>query len=128
MMASPSSAVTDIPNKSTHDTLIADSATTPTALYIFNSALPYCRELTPRYEALAQKYSSKSDGSETSVRFAQMDHTPETSPMFKFAPTQLPVVVLIREGVWAKTLMSPTIKEVEKGVEELLEKAGRLRN
>ena len=48
--------------------------------------------------------------------------------MFKFAPTQLPVVLLISEGKWAKTLNVPSISEIEKGIKELLEKTGGWRN
>ena len=44
--------------------------------------------------------------------------------MFKFASSQLPVVLLISEGKWAKTINVPTIGEVEKGVEELLKRTG----
>lgn len=113
------SSVTNIPNKEVHDKLIADSASTPTVVYIYNSVLPICKELTPQYRELASKYESES--SEVSVRFAEMDSTPETSPMFKFAPTQLPVVLLISEGKWAKTLQVPLIGEIEKGIKELLE-------
>lgn len=120
------SSVTDIPNKEIHDKLMAESSNTPTVLYIYNSALPMCKELTPQYRDLASKY--KNESSEVSIRFAEMDSTPETSPMFKFAPTQLPVVLLISEGKWAKTLNIPSIGEVEKGIKELVEKTGRWRN
>ena len=126
------STITYIPNKSIHDTIVAESATTPTVIYLCNSVLPFCKTFTPKYEALAQKWSSgekDSSGSEVSnVRFTQMENTPETSPMFKFAPNQLPVVIFISEGKWAKTLMSPTIEEVERGLEELVERVGKWRN
>lgn len=121
------SAVTSIPNKEVHDTLMAESTNTPTVMYIYNSALPICKDFTPQYRDLAAKHN-KGGSSEISVRFTEMDSTPETSPMFKFAPTQLPVVLLISEGKWAKTLNVPSIEEVEKGVEELMEKTGRWRN
>ena len=85
-----------------------------------------CKELTPKYRELASQY--KNESSEVSIRFAEMDSTPETSPMFKFAPTQLPVVLLISEGKWAKTLNVPSIGEIEKGIKELLEKTGGWRN
>ena len=124
-MTSTSSSITHIPNKFVHDKIIAESATTPTVLYLSNSVLPFCKAFTPKYEALAEKHKSN-DAS--SVRFTQMENTPETSPMFKFAPNQLPVVILISEGRWAKTLMSPSIEEVERGIGELVERVGSLKN
>jgi thioredoxin-like negative regulator of GroEL len=119
------SAVTDIPNKEIHDKLMAESTDTPTVMYIYNSALPLCKTLTPQYHDLASRYQKQQD---VSIRFTEMDSTPETTPMFKFASSQLPVVLLISEGKWAKTINVPTIGEVEKGVKELLDKTGGWRN
>lgn len=115
------SVVTDIPNKEVHDKLIAESNHTPIVMYIYNSALPLCKTFTPQYHDLAARYQKQSNAN---VRFTKMDSTPETSPMFKFAPSQLPVVLLISEGKWAKTINVPTIEEAEKGVKELLDKTG----
>ena len=117
------SAVTDIPNKEVHDKLIAESTNTPIVMYIYNEALPWCKTLTPQYHNLASNYQK--ERSEVEVRFTEMDSTPETTPMFKFASSQLPVVLLISEGRWAKTINVPTIAEVEKGVEELLKRTGK---
>jgi thioredoxin-like negative regulator of GroEL len=120
------SAVTDIPNREVHDKLMAESTKTPTVMYIYNSALPLCKTLTPEYHDLASRYQK--ERSEVAVRFTEMDSTPETTPMFKFASSQLPVVLLISEGKWAKTINVPTIGEVEKGVEELLKRTGNWKN
>ena len=120
------SQTTYISNKEEHDKVVAESATTPTIIYLSNYVLPICKDFTPKYEALAKRY--RSERSETSIRFTQMETTPETSPMFKFAPNQLPVVILLSEGRWCRTLMSPTIKELEAGIGELLERVGKWKN
>ncbi len=57
-----------------------------------------------------------------------MEFSNETASMFKFSPNQLPVITLIchdREGkYWARTMMSPTLAELEGKVEDMREKAG----
>ena len=108
--------VVQITDRATHDNIIADSATKPTVLYISSSPLPACKTFTPHYEALATEFGN--------VKFCQMEHSSETSPMFKFSQAQLPVVILILEGEWCRTLLSPTVTELGAGIEELVSKAG----
>jgi len=108
--------IVQIANRATHDKIIADSATKPTVLYLSSSPLPACKTFTPQYAALAKEFDD--------VKFCQMEHNSETSPMFKFSQAQLPNVILIVEGKWCRTLLSPTVKEVEAGIEELISKAG----
>lgn len=122
-----SSAVIQIPDKPTHDNIVAESEHNPSIIYVCNSALPICKDFTPQYEKLAEKHG-KGDGAERLLRFCQLDFSTETSMMFKFSPNQLPVLVLISEGHWARTLMSPTIQELESGVAELLKRSGKSQN
>ena len=123
--------ITQIPNKQVHDTMVAESEGTPTVIYVSNSSLPACKAFTPKYEALADEHDRNVSSeyadipAERSIRFCQLDFSNETSMMFKFSPNQLPVVVLISEGCWCRTLMSPSVKELESGIGELLKKAGR---
>lgn len=121
------SQVIQIPDKPAHDKIVDESEGTPTIIYVSNSALPICRDFTPKYEALADKYN-KSSGGERSIRFCQLDFSSETSAMFKFSPNQLPVVVFLCKGPWSRTMMSPNVQQLEGGIEEMLRKAGKWRN
>ena len=108
-------------NKAKHDGVIHDCETTdtPTVIYVSNSALPTCKTFTPKYESLATEIEG--------VRFCQLDFSNETSMMFKFSPNQLPVVVLMRAR-WCRTLMSPSMKELRAGIENLMSQGDRLPN
>jgi thioredoxin-like negative regulator of GroEL len=126
---------TSIPNKAVHDTVVAESAHTPTVIYVCNSSLPICKSFTPQYESLAHKLQdqSRTNCSKRNVKLCVLEFGTETSAMFKFSPNQLPVVVLMcsdREGKnWARTMMSPRIGELEEAVEDMRERAGTsLRN
>lgn len=110
-----SESVTPIPNKTTHDTILAASATHPTVIYLSSDVLPACQRFAPEYEPLATKHPD--------IKFCRMEYSSETSPMFKFAQAQLPVVVLVIEGRWCRTLLSPKIGEVEGKLEELRREA-----
>lgn len=116
--------ITLIPSKSVHDNIVAESNQIPTVIYVSNSSMPICKAFTPRYEALAQGYSS--------VRFCQMEFATETAAMFKFSPNQLPVVVLMCTEAggsnWCRTMMSPRIEELEGAVRKILEREGRGQN
>lgn len=113
-----SSSVTQITNRPSHDAVVDASATTPTIIYVSNSALPICRTFTPQYEALAAKHGG-------AAKFTQMEITSDTSDMFKFGPNQLPVLVLLSRGPWSRTLMSPSLEVLEKGVQEMLAREGK---
>ena len=122
-----SSKIIHIPNKATHDEIVnkahSDSKnSTPTIIYVSNSALPICRAFTPKYEDLAEKYS-KAGGLESNVKFCQLDFSSETSAMFKFSPNQLPVIVFLCKGPWSKTMMSPNVEQLEDGIKMMLEQA-----
>lgn len=121
------SQIYQITDKSSLQRVGAGAEKTPTVIYVSNDALPACREFTPKYEALAEKYSNR-DGQETSVRFTQSELSSETSALFKFSPNQLPVLLFSSPGPKTKTLMSPSIGKVEQEVEEMLQSAGKLRN
>lgn len=124
-MASPK--LFQITSKSTLEQLEREAESTPTMIYVSNGALPICRDFTPKYEELAEKYS-KNSGDEKSIRFAQLEFASETSALFKFSPNQLPVVTFLSKGPWSRTMMSPSIEQVEEGIGEMLQRAGKLRN
>lgn len=121
------SQITQITDKSSLQKVGAEAESTPTVIYVSNGALPACREFTPEYEALAEKYS-KQDGQGTSVRFTQSELSSETSALFKFSPNQLPVLLFLSPGPRTKTLMSPSVGNVEQEVEEMLQNVGKSRN
>ena len=122
-----SSQTTQIPNRQVHDTIVAESESKPTVIYVSNSVLPACKAFTPKYESIADKHNNGNTGKQA-IKFCQLEITSETSAMFKFSPNQLPVVVFMCKGPWSKTLMSPTVKEFEDGIKELLERSTELRN
>jgi len=107
--------VTQILDRSQHEKLISEAHTSgkPTVVYVSNSSLPGCKVFTPKYEVLAERHPE--------VQFLQVDYCRETSDLFKFAPNQLPVLVLVK-GSWAKTIMSADISELEEGIKAMLEK------
>ena len=114
---SSQSAVIQLLDQPSHDAVVAESKYTPTVIYVSNSSLPLCRDFTPKYEALATKHTSQG------VKFCQLEFTNKTSCMFKFAPNQLPVTVLVCETVWCKTIMGANINELEAGITQLLDEA-----
>lgn len=114
-----SSLITQISDKATHDRIITDAVSTPTVLYLSSSVLPGCKTFTPEYEDLAERSLTEDWG----LRFCQMEYTSHTSPMFKFAQAQLPVVIFIYTERWCKTLLSPSVREVERGLEDLKAKS-----
>ena len=122
-----SSQIYQITNKPALQKVEAESSSVPTIIYVSNSALPICRDFTPKYEELAQKYS-KDNGDEKSIRFTQIEFATETSALFKFSPNQLPVVTFLCKGPWSKTLMSPSVQQMEQSIEEMLQKAGKWKN
>lgn len=117
-----SSTITQIPDKPTHDRIVAESIDRPTILYLSSSVLPACKSFTPQYEALAARDSSD----ETNVRFCQIEYSNQTSPMFKFAQAQLPVVIFMCADRYCETLLSPTIQEVDARLVKLKKKAWEL--
>jgi thiol-disulfide isomerase/thioredoxin len=123
--------ITQIPDKRTHDNIVAESASIPTIIYVSNSSLPHCKAFTPQYEALANRLQEerKTNCSKRNVRFCELGFATETAAMFKFSPNQLPVIVLMcndRDGKnWARTMMSPRIRELELAVEDMRERAGQ---
>lgn len=114
-----STTITQIPDKPAHDRIIAEAVSTPTVLYLSSSVLPACQRFTPEYEQIAQKNEVEGPA----VRFCQMEYSNQTSPMFKFAQAQLPVVIFVYTDRWCQTLLSPTVKKFEAGLGELKAKA-----
>ena len=105
-------------NKREHDTAVAAAEMQPTVIYLCNSPLPACKTFTPRYIELAAKYQN--------IQFCIMELTSETSFMFKFAPNQLPVLVLMVKKTWCRTMMGANVKELEAGLGDLLNEAKTL--
>ncbi|KAL2062970.1 hypothetical protein VTL71DRAFT_6042 [Oculimacula yallundae] len=121
------SPIHQLTNQKTHSEFssTAESTGNPTVLYVSNCHLPACKTFTPKYTQLADRYVEQ-------ITFAQMELTAETSMLFKFAPNQLPVLTLMcrqseRKGgmMWAKTVMGADMAELERGIEEMLGRAGR---
>ncbi|KAK5121830.1 hypothetical protein LTR85_004705 [Meristemomyces frigidus] len=130
-MANP---ITYLTTKAEHDAAVSVAVHTPTVIYLCNSPLPVCKAFTPKYETLAAKYAAEdaaaepamaSGGRSKSIKFCMMELSSETSPMFKFAPNQLPVLVLMVRTNWAKTIMGADAKELEAGIQELMGEAWR---
>lgn len=119
MAASP---ITQITDRESNDKIVAaaEASIQPTVFYVSNSALAACRTFTPKYEALAARYPA--------VAFTQMDFMTSTSMLFKFAPNQLPVLTLMTKeasgSMWCSTIMGANVQQLEKGIDEMLERAG----
>ncbi|SMR53717.1 unnamed protein product [Zymoseptoria tritici ST99CH_1A5] len=111
------SHIVQITDRAEHDQVVEASKQTPTVIYVSNSSLPVCREHSPKYEELAKgKLGS-------GVRFAQMEFNTDTSMLFKFAPNQLPVTVLMVRDAWCKTVMGPDMRGLEEALEMLVQEA-----
>lgn len=108
-----------ITNKDSHDILIGqcNRYNIPTVLHVYNSSVPRCQTFLAVFEAFANKNLDK-DG--VRIQYAKMDYTPETSFMFKFAPNQLPITVVMFGLKWARTVMGPEMGEIERTVEEMV--------
>ena len=104
-------------NRREHDAAVTAAETTPTVIYLSNSPLPACKTFTPKYSELASKYKT--------VQFCIMELSSETSPMFKFAPNQLPVLVFVVKKTWCRTIMAANVRELEAGLGDLLDEAER---
>ncbi|EGP87685.1 uncharacterized protein MYCGRDRAFT_93083 [Zymoseptoria tritici IPO323] len=111
------SHIVQITNRAEHDQVVDTSKQTPTVIYVSNSSHPACREHNPKYEELVKR---KQD---TGVRFAQMEFNTDTSMLFKFAPNQLPVTVLMVRDAWCKTFMGPDMRGLEEALEMLVQEA-----
>lgn len=114
-----------ITNKDTHDILVNQCTryNIPTVLHVYNSSVPRCQSFLSTWEFWAQKHPSF--GSDR-VQYAKMDYTPETSNMFKFAPNQLPITVLMVGQGWARTVAGTAMGEIEKVAGEMMEEYHRL--
>lgn len=110
--------------KAEHDAAVSAAIKTPTVIYLCNSPLPVCKAFTPKYEDLAAKHATAAE-TESSINFCVMELSSETSPMFKFAPNQLPVLVLMVKETWARTIMGANSTELEMGIEEMMKEARR---
>jgi thioredoxin-like negative regulator of GroEL len=116
--------ITHILNPTEHDQAVAQAdAGTPTIIYVCNSVTPACKAFTPKFHHLASIHNAQG------VEFCQMDYNHETSMLFKFAPNQLPVITLMVNGNWCRTVtgLSAAAKYegLRSGIEELLEQAGK---
>lgn len=107
--------VRQITNKPDLDAVVANAGTM--VIYVSNDVAPSCQSFTPKFEELAARI----DG----ISFYQMELTIDTSSLFKFAPSQLPVLVLMHSDSWCKTLMGADMSALEAGVQELRQAAAR---
>lgn len=106
-------AITHLSDVRAHDAAIERAHSgTPTVLYVSFSPTPACKMFTPQYEKLA------ADGANEGVVFYQMEYEKETSPMMKFGPQHMPIVIVI-VGYTAKTLLSPRIGQVVEAMKEV---------
>jgi hypothetical protein len=108
-----------ITNKDSHDILIGqcNRYNIPTVLHVYNSSIPQCQSFLAVFESYASKHSAKEG---VPIQYAKMDYTPETSFMFKFAPNQLPITVIMYGWKWARTVTGPEIGEIDKVVGEMV--------
>ncbi|KAF3039486.1 hypothetical protein E8E12_001795 [Didymella heteroderae] len=108
-----------ITNRNSHDILVGqcNRYNIPTVLHVYNSSVPRCQSFLTVFEEFAKRHDPVD---ETSIQYAKMDYTPETSFMFKFAPNQLPITVAMFGGKWARTVTGPEIGEIESMVTEMV--------
>lgn len=112
-------SVTLITNPAEHDAVVAKSEDKPTVLSLCNSVTPTCKTFAHQFEEIATRYG------DSGISFCQMEFNNETSMMFKFAINQLPVVVFMCRGPWARSVVGATQRDVEAGIKGLLEQMGR---
>jgi len=107
------SRVVQIIDRTSHDKLINEAHIIgqPAVLYVSKSSLPGCKAFTPQYAALADEYPG--------VHFYQVEYSRETHDLFKFAPNELPVLILVK-GNWARMIMGANHAELVAGVEGML--------
>lgn len=112
-------------DKDSHDRLVKECTAhdIPTIIHVYNSSIPRCQSFLSTLESWATTYSSHQSDK---MQFAKMDYTSETSFMFKFAPNQLPITVLMVGQGWARTATGTDIREVEKLAGEMLEEYRKL--
>ncbi|KAK3070518.1 hypothetical protein LTR53_010312 [Teratosphaeriaceae sp. CCFEE 6253] len=110
--------ITHITNRDEHDVAVAQSETTPTVIYLSNSATPVCKAFTKGFERTAESHAS------SGIQFCQLEFNNETSMLFKFAPNQLPVVAFMCRGPWCRSVVGATQKDLDAGIKQLLEADG----
>jgi hypothetical protein len=108
-----------ITNKDSYDLLVnqCNRYNIPTALHVYNSSVPSCQSFLSEFESFAKHHDLVK---EVRIQYAKMDYTPETSFMFKFAPNQLPITVVMFGQRWARTVTGPRIGEIERLVMEVV--------
>lgn len=114
-----------ITNRDTHDQLVAKCTkhNVATILHVYNSAIPRCQSFLTKFESWAKNDSSYSG---EQIQYAKMDYTSETSFMFKFAPNQLPITVLMVGQGWARTVTGTDLEGIESSTEEMMGEHRRL--
>lgn len=115
----------EITNRATHDQLVAQCTkhNKPTILHVYNSCIPRCEAFLVEVESWA---SNSALPSGERIQYAKMDYTSETSYMFKFAPNQLPITVLMVGSGWARTVTGTDIEGIESLAGEMMEEYRRL--
>lgn len=98
-------------NKDTHDQLVkrCTNNNIPTILHVYNSAVPRCQAFLTKLES----WATSSSYPDQKIQYAKMDYTSKTSFMFKFAPNQLPITVLMVGPGWARTVTGAELEQIE---------------
>lgn len=108
-----------IRDREEHDAIISREnqiANIPILIYV-SSSVPRSIAFTPQLLKLSKRPEF------VDVKFYEMEMTAKTTPMIKFGPQNCPLVFLFR-NLWCKTLLGiRSIEEVEKGIQEMLERA-----
>ena len=108
----------EITNEASLDAATAKAINTPTLLYIYNSSLPIYKNFTPTFEEITSKAGNDA------IAIYYMDYSDTTSSLMKFAPNQMPVLVVMYGENWCRTIIGGDRKALERLLGELREKAG----
>ncbi|KAJ4989081.1 hypothetical protein SVAN01_05343 [Stagonosporopsis vannaccii] len=114
-----------ITTKAAHDHLVAQctKSNSPTILHVYNSSVPRCQSFITKFEIWAR---DRSFCSGERIQYARMDYTSETSCLFKFAPNQLPITVMMVGPGWARTVTGTDMERVESLAEEMMQEYRKL--
>jgi hypothetical protein len=106
-----------ITNPATHDAAIAKASEPGTIvlIYVTSSSNPICVSTTPKVEALAadEKYKS--------VRFFQMELTPDTAPMIKFGIQNTPIFIAYKQA-WCQTVLGADMRSLHRMLDQQISK------
>jgi hypothetical protein len=104
---------TEITDKASLDELTEHCKSQPSFLFITNSSLPVHKTFQLIFEDVAN------DSSNEDIHFCLMDYSDTTSPLMKFAPNQLPVLIVMHGESWCRTVMGADRKRMQALLQEL---------